>query len=192
MCPSLTERLGIAFGLVSACSRRLGNARRAASPCRSRFRGPAQPPRGRRPRRPPTPPPAATGAAATRAGSPEAPADGGACSACRFIRARSSSRPTTPAAGSATTFSAQRRRLSIWSAYYRTVLKHKGELVLRRAGDPRIRRRQVPRGDDGVSARRDDQGLTSRTSRRAIRIPKPGGQPARFPTLIQIVPVVAR
>ena len=34
-----------------------------------------------------------------------------------------------------------------------------GRAGLRRAGDARVRRRQVSRGDDGVSAGRDDQGL---------------------------------
>ena len=66
-------------------------------------------------------------------------------------------------------------------AYYRTVLKQKGELGLRRAGHPRVRRRQVSRRDDGVSAGRDDQDFQSDISQ-GYPNPKPGGQPARFPT----------
>ena len=44
--------------------------------------------------------------------------------------------------------------------YYRHGAEAEGRAHLRRAGDARVRRRQVPRRDDGVSAGRDDQGLS--------------------------------
>ena len=75
------------------------------------------------------------------------------CWACRFIRARSSSRRTTPDADSATTFSVQPASFVDLVAYYRTVLKDKGRARVRRAGNPRVRRRQVQREHDGVPAR---------------------------------------
>src|SRR5262249_32957339 len=47
---------------------------------------------------------------------------------------------------------------------HRHVLQERAEAEggagLRRAGDARVRRRQVPRGDDGVSAGRDREGLS--------------------------------
>ena len=73
-------------------------------------------------------------------------------------------------------------------AYYRTVLKQKGRAGLRRARDPRVRRRQVPRRHDGVSAGRDDQGLP--VGRVAGLSEPEAGRPARaVPDVIQIVPV---
>jgi hypothetical protein len=48
---------------------------------------------------------------------------------CRFIRARSSYGHTTPDADSATTFSVRAAAFVDLVAYYRTVLKDKGELV---------------------------------------------------------------
>ena len=47
-------------------------------------------------------------------------------------------------------------------AYYRTRAQTEGRARLRGAGDARVRRGQVRREDDGVSAGRDDQGLSVR------------------------------
>ena len=129
----------------------------AAAAARRRSRS-----RGRQPAQPRTPPPPAPPTAA-----PHRPAPGQRRgrrrprrrSACRSIRARSSSRRTTPAAASATTSSAPPASFVELVTYYRTVLKQKGELVFDAPADARVRRRQVPRRDDGVSAERDDQGL---------------------------------
>ena len=108
---------------------------------------------------------------------------------CRSTRARSSSRRTTPAAASATTCSARPPSFVDLVTYYRTALKQQGRAGLRRAGDPPVRRRQIPRGDDGVSARRDDQGLPVAGLAGLSESRSPAAQPARFPTIIQIVPV---
>jgi hypothetical protein len=76
-------------------------------------------------------------------------------------------------------------------AYYRTVLKQKGELVY-----------EVPATHEfDVGKFRDETmafppGVTIKDFQSDISQgypnPKPGGQPARFPTIIQIVPVTER
>jgi hypothetical protein len=76
-------------------------------------------------------------------------------------------------------------------AYYRTVLKQKGELVF-----------EVPATHEfDVGRFREDTmafppGVTIKDFQSDISEgypnPKPGGQPARFPTIIQIVPVTER
>ena len=74
-------------------------------------------------------------------------------------------------------------------AYYRTVLKQKGELVYEvpatHAFDVGRFREETMAFPPGVTIK-DYQSEISQ----GYPNPKPGGQPARFPTLIQIVPVV--
>ena len=75
--------------------------------------------------------------------------------------------------------------------FYRTTLKQQRRAGLRRARDPRVRGRPVPRRDDGVSAERDDQGLPVGDVG-GLPEPQTRRQPARFPTIIQIVPTAER
>ena len=72
--------------------------------------------------------------------------------------------------------------------YYRTALKQKGELVYEEPRRPPVRHRQVQGRDDGVPAERDGEGLHVGRLR---RLPQSEArrQPARFKTIIQIVPV---
>jgi hypothetical protein len=97
----------------------------------------------------------------------------------------------TPAAGSATTSSDPRRHSSSLVTFYRTILKQKGELVYEvpatHAFDVGRYRRKRWRFPPGVTIK----DYLSDVSQ-GYPNPKPGGQPARFPTLIQIVPVVER
>jgi hypothetical protein len=76
-------------------------------------------------------------------------------------------------------------------AYYRTVLKDKGELVY---DVPATHEFDVGRYNENTMA--FPPGVTIKDYQSDVSQgypnPKPGGQPARFPTLIQIVPVVAR
>lgn len=76
-------------------------------------------------------------------------------------------------------------------AYYRTVLKDKGELVY---DVPATHEFDVGRFNENTMA--FPPGVTIKDYQSDVSQgypnPKPGGQPARFPTLIQIVPVVAR
>ena len=53
----------------------------------------------------------------------------------------------------------RRRRSWMWSTFYRTALKQTRRTGVRCAGDAPVRHRTVPRGDDGVSAERDGQGV---------------------------------
>ena len=76
-------------------------------------------------------------------------------------------------------------------AFYRTVLKQKGDLIfdapathLFEVGKFREETMAFP---SGVTIK-DFQSQVSQ----GYPNPKPGGQPARFPTIIQIVPVVER
>ena len=76
-------------------------------------------------------------------------------------------------------------------AYYRTILKQKGELVYdvpaTHEFDVGKYREETMAFPPGVTIK-DYQSDVSQ----GYPNPKPGGQPARFPTLIQIVPVVER
>jgi hypothetical protein len=76
-------------------------------------------------------------------------------------------------------------------AYYRTVLKQKGELVYE---VPATHEFDVGRYREETMA--FPPGVTIKDYQSDISQgypnPKPGGQPARFPTLIQIVPVTER
>ena len=76
-------------------------------------------------------------------------------------------------------------------AYYRTVLKQKGELVYdvpaTHEFDVGKYREETMAFPPGVTIK-DYQSDISQ----GYPNPKPGGQPARFPTLIQIVPVTER
>jgi hypothetical protein len=76
-------------------------------------------------------------------------------------------------------------------AYYRTVLKQKGELVYEvpatHAFDVGKFREETMAFPPGVTVK-DYQSDISQ----GYPNPKPGAQPARFPTLIQIVPVTER
>jgi hypothetical protein len=76
-------------------------------------------------------------------------------------------------------------------AYYRTVLKQKGELVYE---VPATHEFDVGKYDEdrmafppGVTIKDFQSDLSQ-----GYPNPKPGGQPPRFPTIIQIVPVVLR
>jgi hypothetical protein len=75
--------------------------------------------------------------------------------------------------------------------YYRTVLKQKGELVY---DVPATHEFDVGKFDEKTMA--FPPGVTIKEYKSEISEgypnPKPGGQPARFPTLIQIVPVTER
>ncbi len=76
-------------------------------------------------------------------------------------------------------------------AYYRTILKQKGELVYEVPAthefDVGRYREETMAFPPGVTIK-DYQSEVSQ----GYPNPKPGGQPARFPTLIQIVPVAER
>ena len=76
-------------------------------------------------------------------------------------------------------------------AYYRTVLKQKGELVFEIPAthefDVGKYREETMAFPPGVTIK-DFQSAASQ----GYPNPKPGGQPARFPTIIQIVPVTER
>ena len=76
-------------------------------------------------------------------------------------------------------------------AYYRNSLKQKGELIFEAPAthefDVGRFREETMAFPPGVTIK-DFQSDVSQ----GYPNPKPGGQPARFPTIIQIVPVVAR
>ena len=76
-------------------------------------------------------------------------------------------------------------------AYYRTVLKQKGELVY---DVPATHEFDVGKFNEDTMA--FAPGVTIKDFQSDISQgypnPKPGGQPARYPTIIQIVPVAAR
>ena len=76
-------------------------------------------------------------------------------------------------------------------AYYRTVLKQKGELVFE---TPATHEFDVGKYNEDTMA--FPPGVTIKDFQSDISQgypnPKPGGQPARFPTIIQIVPVTER
>ena len=76
-------------------------------------------------------------------------------------------------------------------AYYRTVLKQKGELVYEVPAthefDVGKYREETMAFPPGVTIKDYESDVSA-----GYPNPKPGGQPARFPTLIQIVPVTEK
>ena len=76
-------------------------------------------------------------------------------------------------------------------AFYRTALKQKGELIIDAPATHQFDvgkfREEAMAFPSGVTIK-DFQSQVSQ----GYPNPKPGGQPARFPTIIQIVPVVER
>jgi hypothetical protein len=78
-------------------------------------------------------------------------------------------------------------RSSIWWRKYRTLLKQKGELVY---DVPATHEFDVGRFDETMAF---PPGVTIKDFlselSKGFPNPKPGGQPARFPTIVQIVPV---
>jgi hypothetical protein len=152
------------------------------------FPGAPRPPQPARPA--PTPPPTATAPARTTPAGPEAapseamlgvPIYPGA----QFIRSYDAGRGQRYYIfGSAGTF-------VDLVAYYRTVLKDKGELVF---DVPATHEFDVGKFNENTMA--FPPGVTIKDFQSDVSQgypnPKPGGQPARFPTIIQIVPVVAR
>jgi hypothetical protein len=76
-------------------------------------------------------------------------------------------------------------------AFYRTVLKQKGELIIDAPATHQFDvgkfREETMAFPSGVTIK-DFQSQVSQ----GYPNPKPGGQPARFPTIIQIVPVIEK
>jgi hypothetical protein len=152
------------------------------------FPGAPRPPQPARPA--PAPPPTATAPARTTPAAPEAapsetmlgvPVYPGA----QFIRSYDAGRGQRYYIfGSAAAF-------VDLVAYYRTVLKDKGELVF---DVPATHEFDVGKFNENTMA--FPPGVTIKDFQSDVSQgypnPKPGGQPARFPTIIQIVPVVAR
>jgi hypothetical protein len=150
------------------------------------FPRPAQPGRPA-PQAPPTPPPA--GAAPARPAADAAPTE-----ATLGV-------PVFPGAQFIASYDAGRgQRYYIFGspatfvdlvAYYRTVLKQKGELVYE---VPATHEFDVGKFNEDTMA--FAPGVTIKDFQSDISQgypnPKPGGQPARFPTIIQIVPVTQR
>ena len=138
---------------------------RSSRPCRGRFRAAGR--RRARPRRRPLPP-LPPGASGRRRPAPPRPAargrtaDGAPTEATLGV-------PIYPGAQFITSYDAGRGQRFYIFGIGRVVRRSGGVLPdraeaegradLRRAGDARVRRRQVRRRHDGVSAGRDDQGL---------------------------------
>jgi len=80
---------------------------------------------------------------------------------------------------------------SVLVTYYRTLLKQRGDLVYE---VPATHEFDVGRFDDNTMA--FPPGVTIKDFQsdvsRGFPNPKPGGEPARFPTIIQIVPVSSK
>ena len=76
-------------------------------------------------------------------------------------------------------------------AYYRTLLKQKGELVY---DVPATHEFDVGKFDEKTMAFPPGVTIKDFTSElsKGFPNPKPGGQPARFPTIVQIVPVTGK
>jgi hypothetical protein len=135
----------------------------------------------------PAPPPAAPGAQPTR------PAEGGPSEATLGV-------PVFPGAQFLTSYDAGRgQRFFLYGstasfadlvAFYRAALKQKGDLVF---DAPATHEFDVGRFKEETMA--FPPGVTIKDFQSQISQgypnPKPGGQPARFPTVIQIVPVGA-
>jgi hypothetical protein len=157
------------------------------------FPGAPRPPQPARPAPTPPPttaPPAATAPARPATGSPE----GAPTEAQLGV-------PIYPGAQFITSYDAGRgQRYYIFGSaasfvdlvgYYRTMLKDKGELVF---DVPATHEFDVGKFNENTMA--FPPGVTIKDFQSDVSQgypnPKPGGQPARFPTIIQIVPVVAR
>ena len=80
---------------------------------------------------------------------------------------------------------------SVLVTYYRTLLKQRGDLVYE---VPATHEFDIGRFDDNTMA--FPPGVTIKDFQsdvsRGFPNPKPGGEPARFPTIIQIVPVTGK
>jgi len=149
-------------------------------------------PRPSQPSRPTTPPPAPSSPAPAPAARTSAEAD--PTEALLGV-------PIYPGAQFITSYDAGRgQRYYIFGSaasfvdlvtYYRTVLKQRGELVYE---VPATHEFDVGRYNEETMA--FPPGVTIKDYQSEMSQgypnPKPGGQPARFPTLIQIVPVVVR
>ena len=157
------------------------------------FPGAPRPPQPARPAPAPPPttaPPAATAPARPAPGAPE----GAPTEATLGL-------PIYPGAQFITSYDAGRgQRYYIFGSaasfvdlvgYYRTALKDKGELVY---DVPATHEFDVGKFNENTMA--FPPGVTIKDFQSDVSQgypnPKPGGQPARFPTIIQIVPVVAR
>jgi hypothetical protein len=151
---------------------------------------PAQPARG-------TPPPAPTPAPASQAPAPSAPAAPVAAAPTEAILGV----PIYPGAQFLTSYNAGRgQRYYLFGStapfldlvtYYRNALKQKGELVY---DVPATHEFDVGRFNEDTMA--FPPGVTVKDYQSDVSQgypnPKVGGQPARFPTIIQIVPVQSR
>jgi hypothetical protein len=151
---------------------------------------PARPAPAPRPTAPPTAPPAASAPARPAPASPP----GAPTEALLGV-------PIYPGAQFITSYDAGRgQRYYIFGSaasfvdlvgYYRNVLKDKGELVF---DVPATHEFDVGKFNENTMA--FPPGVTIKDFQSDVSQgypnPKPGGQPARFPTIIQIVPVVAR
>jgi hypothetical protein len=162
-----------------------------AQPVPQPFPRPGAPPVETPPARPaqPSPPPTAPAASA-----PPVAADGAPTEAMLGV-------PIYPGAQFITSYDAGRdQRYYLFGsassfvdlvAYYRVVLKQRGELVY---DVPATHEFDVGRFDEKTMA--FPPGVTIKDFQSDVSQgfpnPKPGGQPARFPTIIQIVPVAAR
>ena len=91
-------------------------------------------------------------------------------SAFRCILQPSSSRRTMPGAVRRYYLYGSEMPFAALVKYYQSALKTEGNARVRCAGDSRVRGRTFSRRDDGVSARRDDQGLHVE---RQPRLPEP-------------------
>jgi hypothetical protein len=174
------------FALCVLCS--LGVLVSAQQPVPQPFPGAPRPPQPTRPA--PAPPPTATAPARPAPSAPE----GAPTEATLGV-------PIYPGAQFIRSYDAGRgQRYYIFGsaasfvdlvAYYRTVLKDKGELVF---DVPATHEFDVGKFNENTMA--FPPGVTIKDFQSDVSQgypnPKAGGQPARFPTIIQIVPVVAR
>ena len=156
-----------------------------------RTAAPGQPPRGA----PPAPPPAAP--PASQAPSPSAPPPSAGAAPTEATLGV----PIYPGAQFITSYNAGRgQRYYIFGStapfvdlvtYYRNALKQKGELVY---DVPATHEFDVGKYNEDTMA--FPPGVTIKDYQSDVSQgypnPKPGGQPARFPTVIQIVPVQSR
>ena len=174
--------------LVEPCVQTLAAAQQPPVP--QPFPGAPRPPQPARPAPAPATPPPATAPARPTPGAPE----GAPTEAMLGV-------PIYPGAQFITSYDAGRgQRYYIFGsaasfvdlvAYYRTVLKDKGELVF---DVPATHEFDVGKFNENTMA--FPPGVTIKDFQSDVSQgypnPKPGSQPARFPTIIQIVPVVTR
>jgi hypothetical protein len=174
--------------LCALCVQALAAAQQPPVP--QPFPGAPRPPQPARPAPAPATPPPATAPARPAPGAPE----GAPTEAMLGV-------PIYPGAQFITSYDAGRgQRYYIFGsaasfvdlvAYYRTVLKDKGELVF---DVPATHEFDVGKFNENTMA--FPPGVTIKDFQSDVSQgypnPKPGSQPARFPTIIQIVPVVTR